>query len=761
MTYGAGLAVAAALAYAFNALMGRRLTASDFGTFGALLAGMLALSGPTTALFGGAAMAAARSGRIARPRWRPPVLGCVAGATVVALLPIRVVPKATAWFVVAAGMWMLVSWNRGLLTGLGRIGLVGGSVVFEAVARVGLAVLLVARGWRVAGAAGGLALGIAAAVLLTEWLLPSGRDDPNGRIGSDVWLAVVGLFFLSLVQFADVVAVRLFDPHGAGGYNAASSLARIALYAQAPAAAYALRRTAVAGLRRSLRRALLLGLAPAVVAAGALELFPRRILQVTYGGRYLDSIHLLRVLTVAMLVSGAALVMVSALMGAGRSAWAWSMALAATGGLAAVLGASGSTGSVALAMLAAQSAVLVVAGFHCLRLLGAERGSDGGVLFLNWRDTGHPQGGGSEVFVEEVARRLAAAGRPVTVFCAAYPGAPAEEMRHGIRFVRKGSWRTVYLWAALYHLSGRFGRHQVIVDVQNAVPFFSPLYCGRPVVVLVHHLHLEQWRMIFGPRAARAGWWVESRLAPWVYRRATYVTVSEGSKHDLVELGVDPPRITVVRNGTPTTAGDAAAKTDRLTLTYLGRLVPHKRVELLLDAAATLRHEFPGLRVRIVGKGPWERRLRQTASDLGLTERVSFEGFLDAPEKDRALAQSWAVVLPSVREGWGLAVMEAATVGTPAVGFRVGGLSESVVDGETGLLADRYANFVDSLRILLRSEDLRARLGDAARERALRFGWDQTASDLSAVLDGAVRGRVAEPAPVQAGTEMEPALGIR
>jgi len=365
------------------------------------------------------------------------------------------------------------------------------------------------------------------------------------------------------------------------------------------------------------------------------------------------------------------------------------------------------------------------------------------------------------VFVEEVARRLASAGRPVTVFCAAYPGAPAEEMRDGIRFVRRGSWRTAYLWAALYHLSGRFGRHQVVVDVQNAVPFFSPLYCGRPVVLLVHHLHLEQWRMIFGPRAARAGWWVESRFAPWVYRRATYVTVSEGSKHHLVELGVNPPRITVVRNGTPTRAGDAAAKADRPTLTYLGRLVPHKRVELLLDAAATLRHEFPDLHVRIVGKGPWERRLRQTASELGLTERVSFEGFLDAPEKDRVLAQSWAVVLPSVREGWGLAVMEAAAVGTSAVGFRVGGLSESVVDGETGLLADRYANFVESLRILLRSEELRDRLGHAARERAHRFGWDQTASDLSAVLDRVVRGRIAEPAPVAAGTEMDPALATR
>src|SRR5439155_12662225 len=114
-------------------------------------------------------------------------------------------------------------------------------------------------------------------------------------------------------------------------------------------------------------------------------------------------------------------------------------------------------------------------------------------------------------------RRLAAAGRPVTVFCARHSLAPREETRDGVRYVRRGSWWSVYLWAAVYHVFGRFGPHDTVLDVQNAIPFFSPLYCGRRVVVLVHHVHREQWGMFFGPRMARLGWWIESRLAPALY----------------------------------------------------------------------------------------------------------------------------------------------------------------------------------------------------------------------------------------------------
>lgn len=358
-------------------------------------------------------------------------------------------------------------------------------------------------------------------------------------------------------------------------------------------------------------------------------------------------------------------------------------------------------------------------------------------MILNWRDTDHPQGGGSEVFVEEVARRLAHDGRPVTIFCADHGAAPREEVRDGVRFIRRGSWWTVYAWAALYHLRGKFGPHEVVVDVQNAVPFFSPLFCGRPVIALVHHIHREQWRMLFGRRIAQAGWWVESRLTPKLYRKATYVAVSMATKADLVSLGVDPERIVVVRNGGLEDVGMPAPKAPEPTIVYLGRLVPHKRVEILFEAAARLRQRFPHLRVRVIGRGGWEGRLRRSCRALGVDDLVSFEGYVPGPDKLRILADSWALALPSVKEGWGLAVMEAAAVGTPSVAFRVGGLEESVVHEQTGILADTTEELIEGLARLLASAELRKSMGEAARLRAATFRWAETVTELEAVLDDA------------------------
>src|SRR5437764_617560 len=71
----------------------------------------------------------------------------------------------------------------------------------------------------------------------------------------------------------------------------------------------------------------------------------------------------------------------------------------------------------------------------------------------------------------------------------------------------------------------------------------------RPIVNLVHHLHREQWQIIFPGRVGRFGWWLEARAAPWLYRRHPYVTVSLASMQDLVALGVDADRISIVHNG--------------------------------------------------------------------------------------------------------------------------------------------------------------------------------------------------------------------
>jgi glycosyltransferase involved in cell wall biosynthesis len=735
LVYGAAFAAASAATYLFNAILGRRLDAQDFSTFVALLAVLLALTGPSTALFGGGAMASARTGALPRMPWRG-ALGAIGGAAlIVGFAPVGVTGRAIGWFALAAVLLMATSWYRGLLIGLGRLAFTGSTMVLEGAARIGFAVLLIERGYRVAGASAGLVLGISVGLAVTLVGLPRRSGGEPATIAPEVWVSIVGLVFIGLVQFVDIVAVRVAGGARVGDYAAASSLARMALYAQLPAAAYAIRRTAVVGAGAALRRIAILALAPGLLAFALLELFPGRILAITYGG-YPQAAHLLRVLAIAMLLAGMATVAINVMLGAGRTGWVPSGSICALVGSLAVVLVSAHAERTAIVMTVVQAAVLAVAAIHLRRLLSAGRRGSRGVLILNWRDTRHPQGGGSEVFVEEIARRIAAAGRPVTIFCAEHPDAPRRETRDGVRFVRRGSWRTVYAWAAVYHLFDRFGPHEVVVDVQNAIPFFAPLYCGRPVVVLVHHVHREQWDMLFGRRIARWGWWVESRLAPAVYRRATYVTVSEATRSDLGRLGIEPSRVRIVHNGSPARPTSTGwMESPQPTVAYLGRLVPHKRIEFLIEAVAELREGFPGLRARIVGQGAWEPRLRAAAEAAGALDEVLFEGFVDGAAKRRILGESWVLALPSVQEGWGLAVVEAAMEGTPSVAFRVGGLQESVVDGVTGLLADDRPGFVEALRTMLASQELRSRMGAAARGRAAGFSWDRSARAFEQVLD--------------------------
>ena len=367
-----------------------------------------------------------------------------------------------------------------------------------------------------------------------------------------------------------------------------------------------------------------------------------------------------------------------------------------------------------------------------------------GVVILNWRDRRNPEGGGSELYAEEVAARLARRGHAVTIFCAAHAAAPADETTvDGVRIVRRGTNRTVYLRAAWHHVRGRFGDHGVVVDVQNGMPFLARLYARRPVVVLVHHVHREQWHVVLGPALASFGWWVESWLSPRVHRRNRYVTVSEVSRAELAELGVDPGRVTVVHNGTPEVTGPPVHRTAHPSLLVLGRLVPHKRVELALRALAALSTDHPDLTLTVAGRGWWLDPLREEAERLGVADRVAFAGFVDDAAKHRLLASSWLHLVPSLKEGWGLSVIEAAAHGTPSVAFaEAGGVAESIVDGSTGALATDPDDFTVHVGALLRDDVRRARMGQAARRHAAHFSWDQTAQGFAAVLDEVTGGAV-------------------
>ena len=331
------------------------------------------------------------------------------------------------------------------------------------------------------------------------------------------------------------------------------------------------------------------------------------------------------------------------------------------------------------------------------------------VLLLSWRDSRHPEGGGAEIFLERVATGLRERGHDVTIRCAAYDGAPLEEVVDGVRFSRRGGRFTVYPRAALALLPRRH-RYDVVVDVQNGVPFWAPVLTRAKVVNLTHHVHREQWPVNFGPVGARFGWWLESWLAPRVYRRCRYVTVSHATRGDLIALGVAAESIGVVHNGHDMVTAEHDSvplpRSPHPTLVVLGRLVPHKRVELAIRSVAALRTAVPDLRLVVIGHGYWEPQLRTAADRLGVADAVYFAGYTDETTKHRLLAGAWVHVMPSLKEGWGLAVVESAAHRTPTVAFRAaGGPVESVVHGETGLLVDDAEGMVEALRLLLTDGD--------------------------------------------------------
>jgi len=366
------------------------------------------------------------------------------------------------------------------------------------------------------------------------------------------------------------------------------------------------------------------------------------------------------------------------------------------------------------------------------------------VLLLCWRDTGHPQGGGSETYLQRIGAQLAAGGIDVTLRTARYAGALRRDVVDGVHISRAGGRYTVYIWAGLAMVASRIGlgplrrsRPDVVIDSQNGLPFLARLAFGRRVVVLVHHCHRDQWP-VAGRFLARFGWFVESWLSPRLHRDNQYVTVSLPSVRDLTDLGVDANRVAVVRNGLdeapPDTLTGERSTTPRAVV--LSRLVPHKQIEDALDAVAVLRTRIPELHLDVIGGGWWQDRLVRRAEKLGISDVVTFHGHVDDVTKHAVVQRCWVHLLPSAKEGWGLAVIEAAQHGVPTIGYRcAGGLADSVVDGVTGVLVDNHDELVDRFEQLLTDHVLRDELGAKAEARSREFSWPQSASAMRTVLE--------------------------
>lgn len=364
---------------------------------------------------------------------------------------------------------------------------------------------------------------------------------------------------------------------------------------------------------------------------------------------------------------------------------------------------------------------------------------------LAWRDLDDADAGGSEVHADEFMSRWAAAGLSVLHRTSHAVGRPSEDRRHGYDVVRRGGRMSVFARVPWSETFGRMGRYDALVEIWNGVPWFSPVWCRRPRVLVLHHVHGPMWDQMFPRPLAALGRWLESGLAPPFYRRTPTVTTSHDTRDELLELGWRPE---LVRTGPvgvdewfrPVDGDWFATKSPNPSVLVVGRQAPVKRMETVLAAAERARHSVPDLTVTFVGDGPERDRLVAWVDAHDATSWVDFAGRVDRTELRERYRRAWLVASASLAEGWGLALTEAAGCGTPAVASDISGHRCSVVDGSTGLLVP-IERMHEAFVAVLTDESLRRRLSTAAHDRARQLSWDQLAIDVLAPLHEQVLSR--------------------
>jgi glycosyltransferase involved in cell wall biosynthesis len=351
---------------------------------------------------------------------------------------------------------------------------------------------------------------------------------------------------------------------------------------------------------------------------------------------------------------------------------------------------------------------------------------------LAWRDLDDPEAGGSEVHIHEVMSRWADAGISVTMRTSFASGQPVIAARGGYRVIRRAGRYLVFPRAAASEALRRHGPADALVEVWNGIPFLSPLWHPRrPRLALLHHLHTELWSSVLAPTPARLGDLFERRVAPLAYRHTPVATLSESSRRDLLDrTWMRPDQVHVVPPGIdPRFVPRSGARHPDPLVVAVGRLVPAKRFDLLLDAMARLRDQGQPARLVVVGDGYERDALRGHVSDLGLDAWVELRGHVGDDELVELYQSAWVVASASSSEGWGMSLTEAAACGTPAVATRIAGHLDAVHHGRTGLLVEP-AGLSDALGQVLGDDSLRARLQRQAGEAAAGLSWEQTALSL-------------------------------
>ena len=346
-------------------------------------------------------------------------------------------------------------------------------------------------------------------------------------------------------------------------------------------------------------------------------------------------------------------------------------------------------------------------------------------LMLNWRDPQNPRSGGAERVTLAYLKGLVDLGHEVYWFAPLFNGGKKSENLSGIHMVRDGNFSpSVPQAVAWYREQDPF---DLVVDQHHGIPWFAPWWAQTNTLAYIHEVLGPIWDVFYRWPYNVIGKWQE-RTTHWLYRNVPFWTGCEATKQALKAHGIR--QITTISYGVdtvPIPELDTKPLCQPLRLATVSRLAVNKRVDHAIRLLPLLKKAGIQSKLTIVGNGEDESRLKGLVYDLDLQHDVEFKGNLPENDKNAILRQAHLLLHTSIREGWGLNVVEANAMGTPAVVYPVHGLTESTLHNVTGWVAESETPQALCASILaLRDNDPEyqsARL--QAWDRAKTLHWSQ------------------------------------
>lgn len=346
-------------------------------------------------------------------------------------------------------------------------------------------------------------------------------------------------------------------------------------------------------------------------------------------------------------------------------------------------------------------------------------------LMLNWRDPHNPLAGGAERVTLGYLSALRARGHEVFWFAYDFSGAKPEASVEGVHIVRGGGVGSAIVKARRWFRTQP--RFDLVIDQHHGIPWFAPWWSRTNCVAYIHEVLGPIWGAFYGWPINKLGP-MQERWTHWLYRKVPFWTACPSTRTALHASGVRD--VTLIPYGVHTRAIpvlDEKPITTPLRLAVVSRLAPNKRVDHSIRAVRQLVDQKIPTALTVIGSGVVEGPLRQLAADLQLSDRVRFTGPLPEREKDEELQRAHLLLHTSMREGWGLNVIEANAMGTPAVVYPVPGLIESTLDRQTGRVSAKETPeaLAETIRATVQEPEQYQSYRVNAWERAKTFHWDQ------------------------------------